>query len=130
MDWSPGGWDLYAASFDVQSIREAAELLKGPQHLAAFVFYPASARSYRETQPGKQLIKRFRVPGVGTCVEYHNGAIGRDGHCVLDQRIQATGQSGRWCSRTTERLEVFHRNWIPWPERLAIRKYVVHEHDA
>src|SRR6266704_2412874 len=109
MDWSPGGWDLYAASFDVQSIREAAELLKGPQHLAAFVFYPASARSYRETQPGKQLIKRFRVPGVSTCVEYRNGAIGRDGNRVLDQRIHATGQSTGWRSRTTLGLEIFQR---------------------
>src|SRR5438128_144639 len=95
------GWDRYAASFDVQSIREPAELLKGPQHLAAFVFYPASARPYRETQPGKQLIKRFRVPGVSTYVEYRHGAIGRDGTRVLDQRIHVTGQSTRWCSSTT-----------------------------
>src|SRR5205809_8047842 len=25
MEWSPGGWDLYAASFDVQSIRALSE---------------------------------------------------------------------------------------------------------
>src|SRR3989442_7188309 len=39
------GWDLCAASFDVQSIREPAEPLKGPENLAAFATRGALSKS-------------------------------------------------------------------------------------